>query len=179
MMRNYWIVTAAALALTAQPAWAGKSQAKADDEPAPIQVEVPVSGTPDSAVRALYVPYMPGGDERLSAFDNDAERAKRFSANLTKELKDYFLRQEKAGEPGGLDFDPIVNGQDYKIGGLTVRVEKAVPGKSAVVIAEFKNFDEQMRVKYDLVFEGGAWKVDGIASLRDPVWNLRAIMKAD
>lgn len=166
----------AALALIAAPVTAsGKSQAKAeDDAPAAVQQEA----GPEDAVRALYSPYLPGGDERMSAFDNEVERAKRFTAGLTKELKAYFVRQEKAGEPGGLDFDPIVNGQDYKIGQLEVRPDKTVPGKSAVVIAEFKNFDEPARLKFKLTFEGGAWKVDDIASLRDPVWDLRDLLKA-
>jgi hypothetical protein len=170
---------AAACIVMAGGAFAGKVQNKAEEEPPVTQIEAPIGDGPDAAVRALYSPYLPGGDERMSAFDNEAERAKRFTANLVKEMKAYFQRQEKAGEPGGLDFDPIVNGQDYKIDRLDVRVDKTVAKKSAIVIAEFKNFDETMRVKYKLVFEGGQWKVDDIASLRDPVWDLRDLLKGE
>lgn len=174
------ILAAAALGLAAAgAAFAGKSQAKAGDDAEPVKAEAPAADGPGDAVRALYSPYLPGGDERMSAFDNEAERAKRFSASLTKELKAYFVRQEKAGEPGGLDFDPIVNGQDYKVGQLEVRTDKTVPGKSAVVIAEFKNFDEKARMKFKMTFEGGAWKVDNIASLSDPVWDLRDLLKPE
>jgi hypothetical protein len=175
-----WIgmMAASALAMAAPMALASsKSQAKAEDD-APTAT-APQETSPEDAVRALYSPYLPGGDERKSAFDNEAERAKRFTASLTKELKAYFARQEKAGEPGGLDFDPIVNGQDYKIGQLEVRADKTVPGKTAVVIAEFKNFDESARLKFKLAFEGGVWKVDDIASLRDPIWDLRDLLKAE
>jgi hypothetical protein len=182
MKAKFGILMAAAIALTAPGAFvpgafaSGKSQAKADGDAETAQVQ---ETGPDGAVRALYSPYLPGGDERMSAFDNEAERAKRFTSSLTKELKAYFARQEKAGEPGGLDFDPIVNGQDYKIGQLEVRTDKTVAGKSAIVIAEFKNFDESARLKYKLLFEGGAWKVDDISSLSDPVWDLRDVLKAD
>jgi hypothetical protein len=173
------IVTAAALIAAAPASWAGKSQAKAGEDGEMPQVSIPVSSAPEFAVRSLYSPYMPGGDESKSAFDNESERAKRFAAGLVKEMKAYFAKQEKAGEPGGLDFDPIVNGQDYKVGQLNVRADNVVPGKSAVVLAEFKNFDENVRLKFKMVFEGGAWKVDNIASLRDPVWDLRDLLKGD
>lgn len=171
------MVTAACVASMtwATPALA-KSQVKAGADTPAEETQGPA---PEDAVRALYSPYLPGGDESKSAFDNESERAKRFSASLVKELKAYFQRQEKAGEPGGLDFDPIVNGQDYKIGQLEVRADKTVPGKSAVVIAEFKNFDESVNVKFKMTFESGAWKVDDISSLRDPVWDLRDLLKAD
>lgn len=173
-MRVGIVCSLVVMAFTAAAPALAKSQVKADDDrPAAVQQ----GPGPDDAVRALYSPYLPGGDERMSAFDNEAERAKRFSAGLVKELKAYFQRQEKAGEPGGLDFDPIVNGQDYQVDRLEVRADKTVPGKTAVVIAEFKNFDERARMKFKMVFEGGAWKVDDIASLRDPIWDLRDLLK--
>jgi hypothetical protein len=178
MMISIRIAAAAAMLLSAPAVLAsGKSQTKAaeDEKSNPAAAAGP---GPEDAVRALYSPYLPGGDESKSAFDNEAERAKRFSAGLAKELKAYFVRQEKAGDPGNLDFDPIVNGQDYKIDRLDVRPDKVVAGKSAIVLAEFKNFDETIRLKYKLVQENGAWKIDDIESLRDPVWDLRDILKA-
>ena len=177
-MAKFWIrlTLASAAAVAAHAAAFAKSQVKAEDDAVKPVAEVQGTG-PGDAVRALYAPYLPGGDESKSAFDNDSERDKRFAAGLVAEIKAYFAKQEKAGEPGGLDFDPIVNGQDYKVGQLEIRADKVAPGKTAMVMAECKNFDEPMRLKFKLVFENGAWKVDNIASLRDPAWDLRHLLK--
>jgi hypothetical protein len=160
------------------PAWAKKTQTAAPPDQATAQAQTE-EATPEAAVRALYSPYLPGGNEKLSAFDNETERAKRFSAGLVKQMGVYFKNQEKSGDPGGLDFDPIVNGQDYKVDRLTVRTDKSVAGKSAIVIAEFKNFDESIRLKYKMVFEGGTWRVDNIVSLSDPIWDLQDLLKGE
>jgi hypothetical protein len=142
--------------------------------PAPVQSAVPA---PDVLVRSLYSPYLKGGDQDKSAIDNDAERDRRFSKETAKLFRAYYKTQEKADEPGGLDFDPIVNAQDFDIKALDVRADKIVPGKTAVVIVTFKNFDEASKLKYALVFESGEWKVDNIDSLYDPVWDLRDLLK--
>jgi hypothetical protein len=173
------IVTVAALCVALMAPAVAKSQAKAGADDKTVTAPVVQDDDAVGAVRALYSPYLPGGDERMSAFDNEGERAKRFSAGLVKEMRAYFTRQEKAGDPGGLDFDPIVNGQDYKVDRLDVRADKVVAGKTAVVLAEFKNFDETIRLKYKLTFEGDVWKVDNILSLRDPVWDLRDLLKGE
>lgn len=172
MLKLNTVATMALLAV-APMAHAGKVQNKASADGPPVQQGL----MPEESVRALYSPYLPGGNERLSAFDNETERAKRFTADLSRQLSAYFKAQENKDEPGGLDFDPIVNGQDYKIERLDIRTDNVTPGKSAVVIAEFTNADELMRLKFKLAFEGGSWRVDNIASLREPVWDLRDILK--
>jgi hypothetical protein len=176
---KFAMVLACAMALCAAPAMARKVQQSATPDSVAAPAAQTDDGSPEAAVRALYSPYLPGGNENMSAFDNEGERAKRFSADLVKQMKAYFKNQEKAGEPGGLDFDPIVNGQDYKIDRLTVKTDKLVASKTAIIIAEFKNFDETARLKYKLAFENGTWRVDNIVSLKDPIWDLRDLLKGE
>jgi hypothetical protein len=187
-MRKAMGFALAAAAMSAAVAAGSKTEVKASPDEAaapgaaaqaPLRPDPlpPVATDPAEAVRQLYAPYMKDGDQTLSAFDNETERARRFSASLVRAMSAYFKSQEKADEPGGLDFDPIVNGQDYAITDLAVSVDVQADGRSALAVAAFKNFDEAAKLRYRLVQEAGVWRVDNIESLQDPVWDLRAILK--
>jgi len=59
--------------------------------------------------------------------------------------------------------DPITDSQDPKVRDPQVVVEKRDAG-TAVVAASFRSWgDETRTVRYDMVREGGAWKIDDIA----------------
>jgi hypothetical protein len=76
-------------------------------------------------------------------------------------------RQDKisAGEADPLGFDPVIDGTDWQISDL--KLEAA----SSAVIARFTNGPAAKVIVYDLIEEGGGWKVDNI---RAPgVWNVR------
>lgn len=69
-----------------------------------------------------------------------------------------------------LDFDPVVDGQDWQLGPVTT--EAAASG----VIARFDNEGEPKIVVYDLAEENGAWK---IANIRSPGrWDLMERLRA-
>ncbi|HAH11828.1 MAG TPA: hypothetical protein DCL54_10830 [Alphaproteobacteria bacterium] len=164
-----------ALALAGAASAAPKVQGQLPPDSAATAQE---TASPESAVRALYAPYEKGGSIDMSVFQNNVERDRRLSADLVRALKAYEKAQASSDEPGALDFDPIMNGQDFGLEGLTVRTGTNVPGKSAEVTATFKNFGEPSQLTYRLVFEGNTWRVDNIISQKDPIWNLRDLLTA-
>jgi hypothetical protein len=73
--------------------------------------------------------------------------------------------QAKRSDHDPLEFDPVVDGQDWQISDL--RLEPA----GSAVIARFQNGPAKKTLVYDLVEEDNAWKIDNI---RAPgVWDVR------
>jgi len=74
--------------------------------------------------------------------------------------------------------DPITDSQDPKVRDPQVVVEKRDAG-TAVVAASFRSWgDETRTVRYDMVREGGAWKIDDIHTKSDSKadnyqWSIR------
>jgi hypothetical protein len=63
--------------------------------------------------------------------------------------------------------DPITDSQDPKVRDPQVVVEKRDAG-TAVIAASFRSWDaETHTVRYDMVREGGAWKIDDIHTKSD------------
>ena len=61
----------------------------------------------------------------------------------------------------------ITDSQDPKVRDAQVTVEKRGAG-TAVVAASFRSWDDETRtVRYDMVREGGAWKIDDIHTRSD------------
>jgi len=60
-----------------------------------------------------------------------------------------------------LDFDFVVDGQDYKLSNVDVGPTVST-GDKATVTVTFKNMDSDSRNVYTFVREGGQWKVDDV-----------------
>jgi hypothetical protein len=74
------------------------------------------------------------------------------------------LYQDEAGEMGNLGADPFLSGQDGEVKTLKVTVtEKPANGK-ALVTASFRSFRQPVSVRFRMVEEGGAWKIDDIVN---------------
>jgi len=74
------------------------------------------------------------------------------------------LYQEEAGEMGNLGADPFLSGQDGEVKTLKVAVtEKPIDGK-ALVTASFRSFRQPVSVRFRMVEEGGAWRIDDIVN---------------
>lgn len=147
--------------------------------PKPAVEQVPAAPaaqapTPDlqgaeAVVRGLYEPYLNGdGGPGL-------ERTGAASASLQALLDAYNKKVEERGEPGDLNYDVIANAQDYKLSELSLK-SSGGPDK-ATVVATFKNYDAPVTVTYDLVLEGGAWKVDNV-NPGDEGADIRKILSA-
>jgi hypothetical protein len=92
---------------------------------------------------------------------------------FTKKLGAAIARAHQRNEIG---FDFIYDGQDFEISELAIEPGRSA-GDTATVIARFKNFKEQKRLEYDLVREGGAWRIADIRSRQKPSWTLSKDLK--
>jgi hypothetical protein len=120
---------------------------------------------PVAFVRGLYSGYEHGKPILLEK--------QPFSPRMRK-----LLAADKAyakGEVGRLDFDPIINGQDWKIADLSVTLVSQAQDK-AVVEAKFSNLGDAEDLRYDLVRSGGGWLIDEIQSMTKPRWTMSKIL---
>lgn len=87
---------------------------------------------------------------------------------MSRDLAGLFARdelyQEEAGEMGNLGADPFLSGQDGEIKNLKVSVTVPPSGGKAQVTASFRSFKQPVSVRFRMVEEGGAWKIDDIVN---------------
>jgi hypothetical protein len=74
---------------------------------------------------------------------------------------------------GGIGFDPIIDGQDYEVADLQVAVGDATASAATDVTATFTNLGDPVTVTYELVQEGGGWRVRDV---RTDQWTLRGAL---
>ena len=130
------------------------------------ETQAPAAPDPAATIRPLYDRYLTEGAE-FPDFRNQAP----WSADLWRQLEAMTQRSEARNEPI-LDFDPLIDGQDYQLSNLNVATEGMVENSHASVRASFTNMGRPTEIVYDLVWEDGAWRVDNI---RTSTWDLRQI----
>ena len=109
----------------------------------------------DDVVRALYAPYLAGGDTP----------AWFVAAPMTAELRALYNRANSANAGDAIiDADPIIAAQDFQLSDLAVSLEAPPAHGRAVVTARFKNMGADSQVHYDMIENGGAWQIDNIRS---------------
>lgn len=133
---------------------------------APEQAAAPAGPDPAETVRPLYDRYLTEG----ATFPSLEEQAP-WSASMLAALQAMMARSQAMGEPI-LDFDPLIDAQDYQLSNLNVATEAVAANSHAVVRASFTNSATPTEVIYDLAWENGGWRVDNIRTSR---WDLRAI----
>jgi hypothetical protein len=101
-------------------------------------------------VSKVYEPYTDDKDADPVQPEGSEIYSKRLRALLDKDAADT-----PDGEVGRLDFDPIVDGQDWEIGGLTLK-EVYRSGGEARVRADFANFGKPRSLLFSLVRERSA-----------------------
>ena len=120
---------------------------------------------PVDTIKALYQTYIdsqPGGalDKSVDILDPAiySKRVDTLLAKLTKACK---------GVDGicGPDFDFFVDGQDYEIKKLVVKLLKG-DAQKAFVEARFTNFKSPRSITFAMVNEGGTWVIDGLAAAK-------------
>ena len=124
---------------------------------------------PAAVIRPLYDRYMTP-DVQFPAFRDQAP----WSNSLWAVLDAMTRRSEAINEPI-LDFDPLINAQDYQLSNLNVTTDGIVEASHATVRAAFDNAGARTEVVYDLIWEDDRWKVDNI---RGEGWDLRQIATA-
>lgn len=160
-MRNFIL----GLALIGALAACGpREEAKAPETPAPEAGRAMTD--PAMVVRQIYEPYLAQPNTAPSLLDS-APWSNRMRADLTAMM----ARSEQINEPI-LDFDPIINAQDWTLSDVAAATEAMAEASHAVVRASFMNSGTRTEVVYDLVWEDDRWKVD---NLRGEGWDLRVI----
>lgn len=141
-----------------------REQAKSPAAPEESTAIVP---DPADTIRPIYAPYMTEG----AAFPQLRNQAP-WSGDLLAQIDAMIARSEALNEPI-LDFDPIVNAQDFQVSALEVSTEAVAQNSHATVRARFANLGRQEEILYDLIWENGGWRVDNI---RNSEWDLRQIV---
>jgi len=115
---------------------------------------------PEAAIEELYAPYVSPAVERGESSWAKAEvYSKSFKAAIDRGFEYSLLLNEPV-----IDYDPVVNAQDYFITNLRIEVDRPPAAGKAHVIARFDNLGQTTSVVYDMVLEDGKWKVDEIRS---------------
>ncbi len=148
-VRRIWALAAAlawALVAAGAPAWAQVNE-----------------GEPDPAVwlRQVYDQYRRTQDadaDKQPDFRIVVKRASKSLAALFKQDDDCMKR---SGGVCALDWDFVVDGQDYRLSNVKVGVA-IVAGDKAKVTVTFKNMSTPCVNVYVFVREDGQWKVDDI-----------------
>ena len=130
------------------------------------------ASTPDGMIRAIYKMYE--ADEVKGTIKDVASRR----------LKRLIEADEKAtpkGEIGKLDFDVFVNGNDFKVSRVRVKVQPPPSDKPktpdrAKVQANFISLKKPHEIVFDMVREGGQWKIDDASSMIGEKWTLSKIL---
>jgi len=141
------------VAATISPAWAENF-----DDPAAL-------------IEFAYSQYTP---DSMSGFD--------LRAHASQDLLALFEADEARtpdGEIGALEFDPMVNGQDFDLGDLAV-VETERTDARALVTASFTNMGTLQELQFTLVATADGWAIDDIESVEPGFeWKLTDILGAE
>lgn len=155
-MRKLWLCLALGLALAACGPKAAPEAARAVTDPAPV-------------VAQLYEPYLVRDGQTPGLLDSAP-----WSNRMRGELEAMIARSNEIGEPI-LNFDPLINAQDWVLSDVATTTDAVVEGSHAVVRASFLNGGLREEVIYDLIWEDDRWKVDNV---RAAEFDLRAIITA-
>ncbi len=137
---------------------------------APAAVAAPIFSDPKGLVEYAYLPYRSGG------FLQDPFEL--YSPSLIA-LFEAEARRTPADEVGAVNFDPLINAQDYDIAEISIS-DALVEGDSALVIASFDNFGEPQEIRFTLVHRAEGWKIDDIETRSGPYpWRLSELLTAD
>ena len=124
----------------------------------PPAEKTPSFPPPEKTIEGLYAPYVSHAAEHG---DFGWEKANVYSKRFKGVIDRGFDYSALLNEPV-IDYDPIVNAQDYSISNLHIVVDRAPDNGKAHVIAQFENLDQKTEVGYDMMFENGGWKIDAI-----------------
>ena len=71
------------------------------------------------------------------------------------------ITQTPAGEVGSLDFDPLYNAQDTGITNFQIG-KPMVEGDRSTVLVSFRNFGQQMRIKFEMHNGNEGWRIRNV-----------------
>ncbi len=138
--------------------------------------------SPDALIVRIYQHASAGeGDSGGDFLIEEKDRAPYLSQSL-RALWDAADAKTRPGDIGPIEFDPVSNSQDPQVRAFAVTIEKQ-DAKRATVAATFgarkAPLDRQptMSVRYELVNEAGAWKIDDIqGGAPGGAWSVRKLL---
>lgn len=135
--------------------------------------------TPGDFVAEVYrAAAGPGGkyDDGTSVFFDSAARRRFLSKKLQTALRAMAKRTPKGDVPD-LDFDPVCACNDPSVEDLKITTQSS-SATDAVVMVDFAAHDEKDRIvlRYLLVKEDGAWKIDDVISEGKDKWQVSKII---
>lgn len=89
-------------------------------------------------------------------------RDKLFSEALAALFERDETYQDESGAMGHLDVNPFINGQAGEVKDLHVSAAGTDTGGQTEVIASFQSYDGRQAVRFRMILENGAWRIDDI-----------------
>ena len=129
----------------------------------------PVFDEPKGLIEYAYAPY------KTDNFPDDPSEL--YSPTL-KQLWDDMATRSEEGDVPIIDFDPLINAQDYELTDFVI-ADPAVNGDDAEVAVSFSNFGEPQELHFYLVRRAEGWKIDDIESVGASPWRLSELLAAD
>ena len=143
----------------------------------------PSANDPLAIVNAIYARAAKGRGDGGGAFiiENSTAKAK----YLSKALVELWAKADAhtpKGDVGPVDFDPVTNSQEPNVKSFKVVSEKLDADQAVVAVTiagrgapRPKSVDNTIR--YNLVRDGGKWKIDDISGASDgEPWSIRGML---
>ncbi len=148
-----------------------------------VLAQAPVTNDPVAILTAIYARAASGKGDGGGAFIIESKAAK--AKYLSKSLIALWAKADAhtpKGDVGPVDFDPVTNSQDPDVKSFKVAPEKQEADKATIAVTlsghrqDRKPGDEVVR--YEMVREAGAWKIDDIKGSADgEAWSVRAMLE--
>jgi hypothetical protein len=124
---------------------------------------------PEEIVRNLYDRYL----AEVYDYMDEPLRIRYFSQATDALLKKVFDKSKADDEPG-IDYEPLIDGQDGEVKGLVIATTLATPTK-ATVEARFTSYEDKTIVIFDFLLEKTTWKIEDIRNKEGN--SLKAVAK--
>jgi hypothetical protein len=146
------------------------AMAQDDSAPAANAEKTESESAPVAFIASLYKTYT----DIAPGEDGEPGLPQMYSRRL-QALIDKDAAETPEGEVGRLDWDPVVDGQDWELSGLKI-TEVFQSGGEARVRAVFANMGDRRNILFNLVREDGQWRIDDIAETLKPRWTMSKIL---
>ena len=117
------------------------------------------TASPDTVIRELYRVHNNG---RGHIFE--AKGKKYIYKYFDQKLADLLwktISETPEGEVGNLDFDPLYNAQDTQIRNFVI-AKPVVKGDQSTVVVSFRNFNQRVTIKFEMVNSKDGWKISNV-----------------
>lgn len=123
-------------------------------------------------LESIYARYQ-GIDPDGVALSTDDDLKHYFTPDLARKLAEDSRAAQAKGDVPELDGDPFVDAQDWQLSDLTIDVDDTATKKTTAKVS-FRNLNQPVTIKLDLVKIGQDWKINDIHWPKGSLRQLRA-----